>query len=131
MTKEYTTRSFKIPADFELKMNQTLVSDGYGLRGKSKWICDAIVSLLTFSDQEFIMDCIEYADEFENLDKNMSFRPTEEVDHLLNDWVIKARIKMPALEGVKSKIIRACIIQAILGSVKSLKKIENNEKANR
>ena len=123
MSKVYTTRSFKIPADFELKMNQKLVADGYGLRGKSKWICDSIVNLLTFSDQEFVMDCIEYADEFENLNKSMSFRPTVEAEHLLNDWVVKARTKMPTLEGVKSKIIRASIIQAILESVKSLNKM--------
>lgn len=131
MSKENGTRSFKIPAEFEFKINRKLIEDGYGLRGKSRWICDAIVKLLTFSDQEFIMDCIEYADEFEQLNKSISFRPTEEVDNLLNDWVIKARMKMPTLEGVKSKIIRACLIQALLESVKSLQGIESHKNANR
>lgn len=125
MSKIYSTKSFKIPSDIELQMNQKLVSDGYGLRGKSKWICDAITKLLTYSDEEFVIDCIEYADEFGNLDKSVSFRPTEEVEDLLSEWVIKARRKMPDLEGVRSKIIRCCVMQSMLGSIDSLVKIDS------
>ncbi len=108
-----STSSFKLPAEIEQKMNQKLVSDGYGLRGKSKWICDAIKSFLSNEDA-FCLECIQYADELENLNKSVSFRPTDDVDQLLNKWIIKARQHMPLLEGVKSKIIRASIIQGLL-----------------
>ncbi len=125
MGKPNTTRSFKIPDDLELSLNKKIVSDGYGMRGKSRWICDAIENFLTFSDSEFVLDCIEYADEYSsNLNKSVSFRPTEKIDVLLSDWVIKTRKKMPSLEGVRSKIMRAALIQSILGSMTSLKKME-------
>ena len=126
MAKIYATRSFKITDDLELSLNKKIVSDGYGMRGKSRWICDAIEKFLTFSDTEFVLDCIEYADEYSsNLNRSASFRPTETVDILVSDWVVKARKKMPELEGVRSKIIRAAIMQNILGSVSSLIKMES------
>ena len=108
-----TTKSFKLPVDLELKMNQKLVSDGYGLRGKSKWICDAIAHFLS-KEASFCIECIDYAGEIEKLDKGISFRPTEEVNRLLDEWVIKVRKQIPEIEGVKSKIIRAAILQGLL-----------------
>ncbi len=121
MARSYKTKSFKLPSSLELDMNKKVVADGYGLRGKSRWLCDAITKFLTFSDNEFILDCIEYADNLENLEKSVSFRPTEEVRELLSEWAICARKKMPMLEGVISKIIRAAIIQALLGSIDTIK----------
>lgn len=111
--KRVTTRSFKIPANIEIKMNKKLVADGYGLRGKSRWICDSIKHFLS-KDEEFCVDCIQYTEELENLNKTISFRPTQEVDDLLDEWVVKTRKKIPAIEGVKSKIIRASILQGLL-----------------
>lgn len=110
-----TTRSFKIPKDLEIKMNKKIVTDGYGMRGKSRWICDAITLFLS-SDESFCLDCIEYADELEQLNKSVSFRPTLTADSMLKEWVVKARKKFPTLEGVKSKIIRASILQGILSN---------------
>lgn len=118
-----TTKSFKIPASLEIEMNKKLVSEGYGLRGKSKWICDSICKFLTFSDKEFILDCVELSEELENLDKSISFRPTLVVDQLLDDWVIQVRMKMPVIEGLKSKIIRTAIIHNLLGSIDSIDRI--------
>lgn len=118
-----TTKSFKIPASLEIEMNKKLVSEGYGLRGKSKWICDSICKFLTFSDKEFILDCVELSEELENLDKSISFRPTPVVDQLLDDWVIQVRMKMPIIEGLKSKIIRTAIIHNLLGSIDSIGRI--------
>jgi len=118
------TKSFKIPSSLELDMQKKVVADGYGLRGKSKWICDAILKLLQFSDEEFVHDCIEYADGLQRLDKSVSFRPTTEVDNLLRDWVVKVRKRVPTMEGVKSNIIRASIMQSILGSVDTMRRLE-------
>ena len=114
MRNTRTTRSFKLPSEIEDKMNKKLVADGYGLRGKSRWICDAIQHFLQSNDQEFCIDCILYADDLEKLDKSVSFRPSEKVDALLNDWVLISRKHMPTLEGVRSKIIRASIFQGLL-----------------
>lgn len=125
MTRSNTTKSFKVPASLEMEMHKKLVSEGYGLRGKSKWICDAICKFLTFSDKDFVLDCIELSEELENLDKSISFRPTETVDNLLDQWIINVRMKMPAIEGLKSKIIRTAIIHNLLGSITSIEKFSS------
>ncbi len=122
MTRSNSTKSFKIPASLEIEMHQKLVSDGYGLRGKSKWICDAIRKFLTCPDKDFVLDCIELSEELENLEKSISFRPTQQVADLLDEWIINVRIKMPAMEGLKSKIIRTAIVHSLLGSVDSIER---------
>lgn len=118
-----TTRSFKIPSSLELEMNKKLVSDGYGLRGKSKWICDALTKFLSFPDKDFIVECIEFSEELEKLDKSISFRPTQLVENLLDEWVIQVRLQIPTIEGLKSKIIRTAIIHSLLGSVESIQNL--------
>lgn len=108
-----TTTSFKIPMSLELRMNKKLINDGYGLRGKTKWICDAVINFLS-NDDDFCIECIQYTEEMDQLNKSISFRPTDEVEVLLDKWVIKTRQVIPSLEGVKSKIIRASILQGLL-----------------
>lgn len=113
MRRSVTTRSFKLPAELEQKMIQKLVADGYGLRGKSRWIADAIKNFLA-QPEEFCIECVDYAEELGKLDKSVSFRPTQEVDDLLDEWIIRVRKVIPEMDGVKSKIIRASIIQGLL-----------------
>ena len=124
MPAEYKTKSFKIPSSLEIQIHKRIVEDGYGLRGKSKWMCDTLIAFLTYPDEEFILDAIGYAEELKNLDKSVSFRPTIEVENLLDSWVIKARIYNPSIEGVKSKIIRAAIMNALIRSIQVLKKVD-------
>jgi hypothetical protein len=126
MSKNNNAKSFKIPKEIEQQVNLQVIADGYGFRGKSKWISDSIVKLLNFSDEEFIMDCIEYSNDFVSLDKSISFRSTEEAKNLLDEWLVKVRLKSPELEGVRSKIIRSCILQRLIGSVDSLEKFNES-----
>lgn len=127
MSEKVTTRAFKIPASLELEMNTKIVTQGYGLRGKSKWICDAICQFLTCPDEKFVLDCIEYSEELVRLDKSITFRPTAQVEQLLNQWIVKSRLRVPTLEGVKSKIIRTAIIHGLLGSVESISQVNKHE----
>ena len=126
MSRTSAIMSFKIPASLELEMNKKIVSEGYGLRGKSKWISDVLCKFLSCEDEGFVLDCIGYADELERLDKMVSVRLTPEAEVFLNRWVIKSRLQMPTLEGVKSKIIRTAIIHGLLGSTDSISKIAAN-----
>jgi hypothetical protein len=119
-------RTFKIPVSLERQMDMEIVSQGFGLKGKSKWISEAIDEFLTLPDEQFILDCIDYGQYFERLDKSISFTPTDEAERLLSEWVVKARMKMPMLEGVKSKIIRTAIIQRLLGSAKTFQKVHSS-----
>jgi hypothetical protein len=125
MQNSKKTRSFKIPLSLENDIARKVVKDGYGLRGRSKWICDSIENFFKIDDKDFILECISYADDLEKLDKSISFRPTPLVDELISKWVITVRQKMPVLEGVKSKIIRTAIIHAILGTFVTIKEHAN------
>ena len=116
MIRTGATKSFKIPASMELEMNKKIVSDGYGLRGKSKWISDVLCKFLMCGDDAFVLDCIGYSEELERLDKTVSVRLSPMAESSLNEWVVKSRMQMPTLEGVKSKIIRTAIIHGLLGS---------------
>lgn len=113
MATRKKTTSFKLSKQIEQKMLETLVFAGYGLRGKSKWIVD---SLMHFVSQpvEFCIDTIGIADELGELERTVSFRPTEELDIKINELIVKIRLKHPMIEGLKSKIIRAAICQGIL-----------------
>ena|SRR3990167_10092713 len=122
-----TTKSFKIPSSLEMEMNKKLVADGYGLRGRSKWICDAICKFLMCRDKDFVLECIELSEELGNLNKSISFRPSQIVDDLLDQWIVNVRMKMPTIEGLKSKMIRTAIIHNLLGSMTSIEKLSSNQ----
>ncbi len=129
MSDKISSKSFKIPSTLEIEMNKKIVAQGYGLRGKSKWISDSLEQFLTCQDEHFVLECISYAEELENLDKTVTFRLSPAIDELLNCWAIKARVNMPMIEGVKSKIIRTAIIHGLLGSTKSLAQTKQTEKS--
>ena len=123
MARVGAIKSFKIPASMELELNKKIVSDGYGLRGKSKWISDVLCKFLSCGDDSFVLECISYSEELERLDKTVSVRLTPAAEDCLNQWVIKSRLQMPTLEGVKSKILRTAIIHGLLGSTDSISQI--------
>ncbi len=113
MTTHYKTTSFKISSGLEKMVHERMISEGYGLRGKSKWINDAIHYFLAM-EIDLCIDAIIEASFLEKLDKVVSFRPTPESSQLISDWLIKVRKVNPELEGVKSNIIRAAITQTII-----------------
>ena len=123
MTRPNTVKSFKIPASLELEMNKKVIADGYGMKGKSRWISDMLIKFLNCQDESFILECIGYSEELERLEKTVSFRLSALAEESLSRWVVKARVNMPMLEGVKSKIIRTSIIHGLLGSTDSIARI--------
>ena len=124
MVRQYRTCSFKIPSKMVMQIQMKYMKKGYGPMGKSRWLCEVISDLLNYHDEQFVLESIDNVEEMTNLDKAMSFRPTEEVEELLSTWVIKARRYNPTIEGVKSKIIRAAIINGVYGVVQSLKRLD-------
>ena len=74
MTRPNTVKSFKIPASLELEMNKKVIADGYGMKGKSRWISDMLIKFLNCQDESFILECIGYSEELERLEKTVSFR---------------------------------------------------------
>lgn len=105
------TTSIKINDSLERLLLKRIVEDGYGLRGKSRWVCEAVEGLLQL---EHFPELVEYADEMDNLNQMVSLRLTEALMDEVEEAVIKVRAQYPSLEGVKSKIIRAGILQRLI-----------------
>ncbi|MFY9268154.1 MAG: hypothetical protein WAO55_00225 [Candidatus Manganitrophaceae bacterium] len=103
--------SFRTSEKIEQKMLQRIIEDGYGLKGKSRWICDAVESFLAMPS---FWDLVDIASAQEDLGKNSTFTPTETVLRKIEDAIASVRKHYPLLEGVQSNIIRASIYQKLI-----------------
>jgi hypothetical protein len=101
----------KLPKKIYQKLLERVVSDGLGLRGKSKWIIHAIE---TFLQMENYPELVDIASEMDLLTEVLSMRLPMDVVTRLDSAVIETRRLYPALEGVRSSIIRASIIQNLI-----------------
>lgn len=105
------TISFKIPITLNQKMNEKIIVDGYGMRGKSRWVKEAIEALLTYSD---FPELVSFSDAIENTNYANSIRIPRQLLLNIENAVIAVRKEYPDLEGVKSRIIRTAILQRLI-----------------
>lgn len=110
----------RIPAALEVEFMQRVIMEGYGMRGKSKWVAEAVEMFLGLDD---IVEYIEYGMELDDADKDkvQAFYFDKQLVDKLTEGVVKARREHPTIEGVRSLIIRSSIIQRLFRS--------NNKKA--
>ncbi len=116
MDKKIMT-SIKLQKRLHHAMLQRVISDGYGMRGKSRWIIEAIESLLQIADYPSLVDI---ANDMDHLSEMISIRLSEELMVKLDQAIIQVRRYYPAMEGVKSNLIRASIIQRLIRSTTSV-----------
>ena len=103
--------SIKLQRNLHRRLLQRIIEDGYGMRGKSKWIIESIEDLLKFSDYPTLVDI---ADDMDDLSDIISIRVTEELMLRIEQAVVQVRKQYPTIEGVKSNLIRASIIQRLI-----------------
>ena len=105
--------SFRMPVALECKMQETISASGLGPRGKSKWLCREIERFLLTDREGFVVDAVSFFEDITSHNKSICFRPTTIVQYLLSTWFIRVRKARPEMEGVKSKIIRAAVMNSI------------------
>jgi hypothetical protein len=103
--------SIKLQKKLHYQMQQRIVGDGYGMRGKSKWIIEAIESFFQLPDYPSLVDI---ADDMEQLSDIVSIRLPEKLMTMIDQAIIEVRKQYPAMEGVKSNLIRASIMQRLI-----------------
>ena len=103
--------SLKLQKNLHRRLQQRIIEDGYGMRGKSKWIIESIESLLQLSDYPTLVDI---ADDMDHLSDMVSIRLPENLMLKIEQAVVHVRKQYPIIEGVKSNLIRASIIQRLL-----------------
>lgn len=103
--------SFVIPMNLQKDFKERMVKDGYDLKGKSKWVAEAIKDLLTLRTYA---DLVKINDEMAGFEKLESVVVERGLKKKLDDAVIQVRKKYPAIEGVQSRILRTAIVQRLL-----------------
>jgi hypothetical protein len=109
--------SIKLQKMLHFKMQQRIISDGYGMRGKSKWIIESIETFLQLPDYPSLVDI---ANDMDQLKEIISIRLPESLMLKMDKAIIEVRTHYPAMEGVKSNVIRASIMQRLLRETTSV-----------
>ena len=111
ITQNKVTTSIKLQKNLHYRLQQRIIEDGYGMRGKSKWIIESIEALLNLADYPTLVDI---AEDMDHLSEIVSIRLPEGLMLEIERAIVKVRKQYPTIEGVKSNLIRASILQRLL-----------------
>jgi hypothetical protein len=103
--------SFVVPEALQRDLKEQIVKDAYDLRGKSRWVAEAIEKLLTMHTY---VDLVKLNDEMKGFEKMESVVITRDLKNKLDNAIIQVRTKYPSIEGVQSRILRTAIVQRLL-----------------
>lgn len=103
--------SFVIPQNLQQDLKEKMVRDGYDLKGKSRWVSEAVDELLTLKSYA---DLVKINDEMSGFEKMESIVIARELKRKLDDAIVQIRTKYPTIEGVQSRILRTAIVQRLL-----------------
>lgn len=110
MQKKVMT-SIKLQRNLHKRLEQRIIEDGYGMRGKSKWIIESVEALLDIEDYPTLVDIAEDMDKLSEL---ISIRLPETLMNRIEKAILHIRRQYPTLEAVQSNLIRASIVQRLL-----------------
>ena len=103
--------SYFISQAILLDLKDNMIKNGYDLKGKSKWVSEAICDLLALQN---FRDLVAINDQMQGLEKLDSLLIDKELKGKLAEAVINVRKFYPGLDGVQSKIVRTAIVQRLL-----------------
>ena len=113
MANDKIVTSIRLSTGLQKKMLSKLVEQDYGMRGRSLWIDEGILSFLDTAGYEDLVKW-DLSAEIHDVTKAISLTMLKTTMIRLDNAIIEVRKVFPELEGVKSGIIRASIIQRIL-----------------
>lgn len=105
--------TFVVPEKLQQDMRQQIIADGFGMRGKSRWVAEAIEILLAMPN---VSDLVQVGDEMHGFEKAETIVVPLDLKRTLDEAMIAIRRNHPALEGVQSRIIRTSILQRLIRS---------------
>jgi hypothetical protein len=103
--------SFYLPEGLLNDIKEKMISQGYDLKGKSKWISEAVLDLLNISNFSELVNINEQMDGTQKLD---SVSVNQDLKLKVDNAIIEIRKEFPSIEGVQSKILRTAIVQRLL-----------------
>src|SRR3990167_8678289 len=108
---ETKVTSIKLPSEMHKKLMRSVIDDGYGMHGKSRWVNEAIQEFLQLSDY---IKMVDIAEDMDKLNELANFRVPLPLLQELDGAVLAIRKEYPLMEGVRSNIIRASILQKLI-----------------
>jgi len=112
MSKKHKV-SFAVPGSLKKELSGRVIKEGYGFRGKSKWVSEAVDNLLQLKS---FASLVNYSDEMCGFDQMETAVIEYALKLRLDDAIIEIRKDFPMMEGVTSRIMRTAILQRILRS---------------
>lgn len=106
--------TFVVPESFQSELKARIIKDGYGFRGKSRWVCEAIDKLLAINNYP---ELVNYSDEMQLFEKVETIVIDYKLKITLENAFLKIRQQFPTLEGVQSRIIRTAVLQRLLRGI--------------
>lgn len=103
--------TFVLPMVLQDELKQRVIQDGYDMKGKSKWVAEAIETLLQTTG---FQDFVKINDEMRGFEKLESVVIARELKKQLDEGVIQVRKSYPEINGVQSRIMRTAIVQRLL-----------------
>jgi hypothetical protein len=103
--------SFLLPDTLQKDVIEQMVKEGYDLKGKSRWVSEAIERLLLLSAYP---ELVKLNDEMKGFEKTDSVSISRDLKSQLDQAVMEVRKSYPLLEGVQSRILRTAIVQRLL-----------------
>ena len=103
--------TFVIPETLQNELRMRVIQDGYGMRGKSIWITEAIKRLAEIKN---FPELVHYSDDMHSLDKVETVVIDNNIRQLLENVIITIRKEYHSMEAVKSRIVRTAILQRLL-----------------
>jgi hypothetical protein len=103
--------TFVVPENLQKDLQERVIKDNYGLRGKSKWVSEAIQKLLAINN---FPELVDYSDEMHGFEKLETVVVDYSIKQLLEDAILQIRKVYPLLEGVKSRVVRTAILQRLI-----------------
>lgn len=103
--------SFYVPENLQQDFKKQMIKDGYDLKGKSRWISEAIERLFSIMTYP---ELVKINDEMRVFGKLDTVCVERNLKKQLDEAVVDVRKKYPTIEGVQSRIIRTAIVQRLL-----------------
>ena len=112
MPKNYKI-TFAVPGKLKKELSEKVIRDGYGFRGKSKWVSEEVGNLLQLKS---FPSLVNYSDEMSGFDEMETSVVDYQLKLKLDEAILQVRKEFPTLEGVTSRIMRTAILQRLLRS---------------
>lgn len=101
----------RLPKKLKDELDKAIILDGYGFKGRSLWVNDAIEKLLVI---DTFYDLVILDDELHGAFVPDSFSLSRHIRDLLDDAIVLVRKNHPSLNAVVSAIVRTAIMQKLI-----------------